>query len=153
MRGCAVICGRCGRDTEAGRTYSFRYGNKGPSTHYHDMERMQHVTTTPYRIVGVESVWVCDRCVRITQTVWLLPLVILLLFGAFTFAVEGSPDAESVPCLGISAVLMLAGIVYIVMAKQEFGERVAIRARRRALRSQGYNAFLTSSAYKRINKS
>lgn len=148
-----MACGKCGRDTGAGNAYSFHYGTKGPSTSYRDFDRMQRVTTTPYRIVGSESVWVCDRCVRFAQALWVLPFVIMLLSGAVAFALEGSPDAESVPCLALTAALMLAGIVLVLRGKKEFGERVAIRVRKRALRSQGYNALLTSSAYKRISKS
>jgi hypothetical protein len=148
-----VACEKCGRGTEAGQAYYFRYGTKGPSTTYHDFDQMQRVTTTPYRITGMDSAWVCDRCVRLSQAVQVLPFVILLLLGALAFAMEGSPDAESVPCLAIAGVLMLAGIVFVLVAKQESGERVAIRVKRRSLRSQGHNAFLTSSAYKRISKS
>ena len=148
-----MLCGKCGRETGAGREYSFRYGTKGSSTTYRDFQRMQRITTTPYEIAGAQSVWVCDRCVRIAQTIRLLPFVSLLLFGVLVFAVEGSPDPDSVPCLGVGAVLALAGIVYVVTGMQEFGEQVAISTRRRALRSQGHNVFLTSSAYKRISKS
>lgn len=148
-----MACQKCGRDTGAGSAYSFRYGTRGPSTTYRDFDQMQRVTSTPYRIVGMDGAWVCDRCVYFLQAVWVLPFVIILLFGAVAFAVEGSPDAESVPCLAVAGVLMLAGIVYILRSKREFGERVAIQVRKRALRSQGHNAFLTSSAYKRISKS
>jgi hypothetical protein len=103
-----------------------------------------------YRIAGHASAWICDRCVRLAQVRY-LALVTALPLTAFLAAYQ-VPGAESV-CAAAGSLLLVALPVLTFAARKEFGERVAIRARKKELSAQAYRAFPSADAFKRMDLS
>lgn len=143
-------CEACHRERARGRAYQFYYGTKGPSTR--TIEGGTRVTRTPYHIAGSESVWLCDPCVNWRHGVRsaLFLMVALLLFGInVALAVAKESNTANLVCFGIISLALLAGAVYLTVRGRTYvGEGLAIRLRKKALKGKGYNAFLTTEAYK-----
>ena len=152
-----MLCEKCGKDRHTGSTYSFFYGTMGfPETR--DYTPMYRVVSTRYTIAGQASAWICDSCVGRALLPQIVPgLVGLLLggllIGVFILALGKFTDIKVLVGILVFALLCMAtGILVTFMRKQEYGERAAIGVRTKELRSQGYNAFLTSNEHKKMRK-
>lgn len=150
-----MICAKCHHERPIGREYRFFYGTKGPSTTYRDFDKMQKVTSTPYKIAGQGGAWVCDGCVTRHQLLYLagvLLLVGLFVANAFIAAQEGN-TANVYGCSGIGLLGLVIGLYAVLTGRVEAGEMVAISARKKELRGQGHNAFLTTKRYESMRRS
>ena len=143
-------CEKCHRQRRSGRTYEFHYGTKGPVSYHWQLG--SRAKMTPYQIAGVDGAWICDRCVNSLFGLYVAGVsLIAVLFVSllYYFAKEG--NTSNTVCWGI---FVLVGLVYFVAnarkVRTNFGELFAIRIKKKALRARGYNAFLTTDAYKRL---
>ncbi len=150
-----MICAKCHRERPSGREYYFYYGKKGPSETYRDFSKMQKVTTTSYSIAGRAPTWVCDGCVTWRSALYMVGL--LLVAGMFALAAydawrQGN-TANIYACSGIGLLFAGAGVYAVLTGRTEMGEMVAISARKKELRAQGHNAFLTTKRYESMRRS
>src|SRR3972149_2623255 len=117
-----MICAKCHLERPTGREYRFFYGTKGSSTTYRDFDKMQKVTSTPYKIAGQAAAWICDVCVSRRKTLYL------------------------------AGMLLAAAVFQVLTGREEFGEKVAIGVQRKDLAAQGHNAFLTPRQMEKMRR-
>lgn len=157
-------CEKCHRERAHGRTYRFYYGIKGRPVK--SVEWDLRVTRTPIQVAGQESVWLCHRCVfglldlglGLSLGVLVVFAVLLLFVGlGLSFQKSSSPITMTGSCLAAPALLLLVfslgtGIWYARWGRRrtKVGERLAIRLRKAALQRQGYDTFLTTEQYNRL---
>ncbi len=149
-----MICAKCHLERSSGREYRFFYGTKGPSTTYRDFDKMQKVTSTPYKIVGQAAAWICDVCVRRRKTLYMTGMLLvaaLFIVGAVGFAQEHN-TANVFACSGIAFFAVAVGLFQVLTGREEFGEKTAISAQRKALAAQGHNAFLTPRQMEKMGR-
>jgi hypothetical protein len=152
-------CVNCGNETQAGKPYRFYYGKQG------ETDFPTHKTTrTRYAIGGWEDAFLCDPCVdkkidtRARNTalaVFILTLSMALLRLALdAYVPQGAPLEKVIgfPMAFFFGLLIYKGIQSWKKGKQreDEGQRLAIMARKPALRGQGYNAFFTLSEFSRL---
>ena len=153
-------CANCGNEFLAGKPYRFYYGKQG------ETDFPTHKTTrTRYAISGSEDAFLCDPCVdrkidtRARNTalgVFILTLSLALLRLALDAYVPQSAPMERIigfPMAFIFALIIFKGIQSWKKGKQreEEGQRLAIMARKPALRSQGFDAFFTQAEFSRLS--
>ena len=145
-------CGKCGRDTENGKTYAFYYGKKGRSTSA--IEPGRKVTTTPIRIAGVASAWICDPCVDGRQRLNLLAaaaLFIIVAANVYIAAKEGN-TANVYGCSALALFIAVAGPLSVLRGRESTGEGLAISTKKAELRTSGYDTFLTTKRYRSLRE-
>jgi len=149
-----MICAKCHLERPTGREYRFFYGTKGSSTTYRDFDKMQKVTSTPYKIAGQAAAWICDVCVRRRKTLYLAGMLLvaaLFIVGAVGSALEDN-TANIFACSGIAFFAVAAAVFQVLTGREEFGEKVAIGVRRKDLAAQGHNAFLTPRQVEKMRR-
>jgi uncharacterized membrane protein len=141
----AKICAKCHRERPSGRDYHFFYGTKGPSTTYSSIDKMQKVTSTPYKVAGQAVAWICDACVRRRKVLYLAVMFLcaaMFVAGAVGSALEKN-TANLFACSGIAFFAVAGGLFQVLTGREEFGEKAAISAKRKDLSAEGHNALLT----------
>ena len=152
-------CASCGNECSAGKTYRFYYGKQGETDF-----PSRKLTRTKYAIRGSEDAFLCDTCVdrkidtraRTTAlAVFFLTLFLALLRLALdVYVPKGAPMEKVIgfPMAIFFGLLIYKGIQNWKKGKQreEEGQRLAIRARKPVLRSQGYDAFFTQVEFSRL---
>ena len=149
-----MICAKCHRERPSGREYRFFYGTKGSSTTYRDFDKMQKVTSTPYKIAGQAAAWICDVCVRRGKALYMTGmLLVAALFVAVAVGswLEGN-TANVFACSGIAIFAVAMTLFQVFTGREEFGEKAAISAQRKDLAAQGHNAFLTPRQLEKMRR-
>jgi hypothetical protein len=147
-------CDKCHKEQPSGSTYMFYYGKKGGTTTQYDFSQMQKTTSTAYQIAGQNSAQICDKCVLRSQVFYLLYTGVLpvgFLLTAYDAFSSGN-TANVVVCGGIGIILLFVIPIITFRGKQEFGEKAAISVWKKELKSQNYNAFLTTARYKKMGQ-
>jgi hypothetical protein len=113
---------------------------------------MQKITSTSYSIAGQGGAQICDGCVLRSQLLYLLLTMVLpvgFLLTAYDAFTSGN-TANVVVCGGIGIILLFVIPLITFRGKQEFGEKVSIGVRKKELKTKGFNAFLTTAAFKKL---
>jgi hypothetical protein len=135
-----------------GKSYLFYYGTKGASSTQYDFSQMQKITSTSYSIAGQGGAQICDGCVLRSQLLYLLLTMVLpvgFLLTAYDAFTSGN-TANVVVCGGIGIILLFVIPLITFRGKQEFGEKVSIGVRKKELKTKGFNSFLTTAAFKKL---
>lgn len=166
----ATACARCRTETWMGRPYPFYFGSLLST-----LRRNRTITRT-YRIAGSQQVYFCDRCV--SRKIANVEIGLLALGGIATLVVLivglTSLGLTSGEVYFLAAALLLVATGYFVSlvtlhkfrvlkktdlrnalpgdALQDIGGQMAITINRKALQQQGYNAFFSSPAYRKLNR-
>jgi len=148
-------CDKCHRERANGQEYSFQYGNKGGTTYQDSMWTNTRTYRTSIRIHGTETAWICNRCVNLRYVfalAFVLPAALFLVFAGVYVAVDGF--GWDTCCFGGFGVLAGIGLLFFARwMRREFGEELAISAKKKALRAQGYSAFFTGFRYSMLDRS
>jgi hypothetical protein len=152
-------CVNCGNESLAGKPYRFYYGKQGETDFpTHKMRR------TRFAIGGSEDAFLCDSCVdrkidtRARNTalgVFILTLSLSLLRLALdAYMPQGTPIEKVIgfPMAFFFPLLIYKAIQSWKKGKQreDEGQRLAIKARKPALRGQGFDAFFTQAEFSRL---
>jgi hypothetical protein len=144
-------CENCGREHSSGHYYNFYYGTKSKS--YRRNEVLAAVTQTNYEIKGQRESWICNFCVY-ARLGLSLGVLLLLAFGFSLFIYPNlSGSMSSAYYLPLS--LITFGIYFLTIpphSRTELGDLLAIRVNKKALKGQGYNAFLTTGRHKKLSR-
>jgi hypothetical protein len=155
-----MLCLHCGKDIQSGKSYRFYFGKRG-ETDFPD----RRTTRTKYSLGNWEDTFLCDDCVDTTidlrarktaAAVFLIALAFAILRLLLGPAPQGS-ELETVigfPIAFIGGFIVYKGIQSWKKGKQreDEGQRLAIKTRKPALVSQGYDAFFIQSDYDRLVK-
>jgi hypothetical protein len=131
-------CEVCHKVKVGGSRHWFHYGTGGSRRYFQS--------------AGKESAWICDDCVnrRVLLSLGLLAVLVLAsLFALCTYFVKGFPGNPFV----LPAVLILFGIYALTIpyrGADETAGRMAISTKKKALKQQGYKAFMTEKEYKKV---
>jgi hypothetical protein len=155
-------CQNCHREREHGRMHEFHYGRMVSSTEGIDWGKLARIRRTNYLMAGQDSAWICNRCsgrffsVMLGAYLAMSPVFLALAIGLANAAPDGTTPnfiLGSSVCCGLP--WLLAGVVLLIQKeplRTRFGEQYAIRAKREILRRQGYDAFFTTSEYRRMER-
>jgi len=130
-------CEVCHKVKVGGSRYWFHYGTRGSRRYFQS--------------AGKESAWICNDCVnnRVRLSLTMVVLSIATLFALCLYFVKGFPGITFL----LPAVLILFGIYALTIpyrGTDEMAGRMAISTKKKSLKQQGHNAFLTEKAYKKM---
>ena len=171
-----AACERCGASTA--KAYYFHYGRLRETTDFQSTEFSEGGTygtrtswTEHYRIGGLDSAWVCSRCMlrlRLKRSATILvhdyfgfPLIAfvyalgLLSVGYLGYlAITGADTAGNgsmwfLVALGVIPVVVYV-LVFVFNPVVGIGEAAAIELHRKQLEAQGWHTFWSSKEYAKL---
>jgi hypothetical protein len=143
-------CELCHRQPIDGDRYRFYYGKKTDTSFIGFLLALRR-TGSPPLITERESAWICRKCVK-RRTFLRFGLQALLLLTSLALLANtfiGGPSSPLLPALGLMALGILI-LTFPPRGEKEIGEQLAVRIKKKALRRQGYNVFLTSKQFAKL---
>jgi hypothetical protein len=131
-------CEVCHKVKVGGSRYWFHYGTGGSRRYFQS--------------AGKESAWICDDCVNRRVLLSLGLLVVLSIAALFALCPAFVKGANFNPTL-MALVFILFGIYALTIpyrGADEMAGRMAINTKKKALKQQGYKAFMTEKEYKKV---
>lgn len=122
-----IPCDRCHQERIYIPEYSFYYGTNSSG----------YKKARWFAVAGKDFARVCDRCVTWGQIFYGF---IALALSGFIFYCGFVFKGGKAICTGLAVLLLVGLAVYILTHRKEVGELLAIRTKRKWLRSQHYNA-------------
>jgi hypothetical protein len=144
-------CELCHKDQVEGNLYRFYYGKKTGTSFIDTLLALRGISSPPL-IKDHGSVWICRRCTNfhVTQRRMLLASVLLVAVLLLAAWFLQPPVSLLLPPLGL--ILVGISILFLIRlgGEKEIPERLAIRIRKKELRQQGYNVFLTKKQFAKL---
>lgn len=148
-----MICEKCGKQAD-GHAFTFFYGTEKGTT---VIGERRTTNTVRYELSGTSSVNICKECIhRAKKKIRIIRVCFFsFLAGFVSLYLEQTyihiiPAGIATVCIVILLALCLISTIFIGFfgfssKGDEVGDSIAIKIKKRALKKQGFNLFLTRS--------
>ena len=144
-------CECCHKVQIDGSRYRFYYGKKTDTSFLDTILSLRGISSPPL-IKDRGSAWLCRKCTGRHKTQRRLLLASLLLIEVLLLAAGFLQTPLGLFLLALG--LLLLGILIIILPRmggeKEIPERLAIRIKKKELRQQGFNVFLTNKQFAKL---
>jgi len=144
-------CELCHKVEMDGSRYRFYYGKKTDKSFIDALLSLRGISSPPL-IKDRESAWICRKCTNRRATLLRGIMAFLLVVGIVLIGTLFLYPPISIYTTPFG--LLALGIFFIMVDKlrgdKEIPERLAIRIKKKALRQQGFDVFLTNKQFAKL---